>query len=203
MDDRVFDAACKQAGIIRLRRFSELFELPKMFALQPLPKGNRLGIATITGGAGVLATDKAMQFGLSIPALSPETVARLNSIFPNLGKPIMDIGPAMAAISDFGTFLPEVMGALLSDHHIDCLLNIIWAGPVEGWGESHVKVYKELLRSFKKPIATWIYGPRVPIIQELTHCIEDLGFPVFQEVEMAVKALGIAYQYSIWKKGGA
>jgi acyl-CoA synthetase (NDP forming) len=202
MDDQVFDAACKQAGILRLERFSELFELPKMFALQPLPKGNRLGITTITGGAGVLATDEAAKFGLSIPTLSPETVEKLNSIFPNLGKPIMDIGPAMAAISDFVAFLPEVMETILSDDHIDCLLNIIWAGPVEGWGESHVKVYKELLRNFQKPIATWIYGPRVPIIHDLTHRIEDLGFPVFVEVEMAVKALGIAYQYSIWKKKG-
>jgi acyl-CoA synthetase (NDP forming) len=113
----------------------------------------------------------------------------------------MDIGPAMAVIADFATFLPKVMEALLSDHHIDCLLNIIWAGPVKGWGESHIKVYKESLRHFQKPIATWIYGPRVPIINDLTHQIEDLGFPVFAEVEMAVKALGIAYQYAIWKKG--
>jgi acyl-CoA synthetase (NDP forming) len=31
--------------------------------------------------------------------------------------------------------------------------------------------------------------------------MEDLGFPVFSDVETAVKALGVAYQYSIRKKG--
>jgi hypothetical protein len=33
--------------------------------------------------------------------------------------------------------------------------------------------------------------------------MEDLGFPVFPDLEMAIKALGIAYQYTIRKKGGA
>jgi acyl-CoA synthetase (NDP forming) len=31
--------------------------------------------------------------------------------------------------------------------------------------------------------------------------MEDFGFPVFSDPETAMKALGIAYQYSIWKKG--
>jgi acyl-CoA synthetase (NDP forming) len=31
--------------------------------------------------------------------------------------------------------------------------------------------------------------------------MEDLGFPVFSDLEMAIKALGIAYQYSNQKKG--
>lgn len=50
VDDQIFNAACKQAGIIRLEKFSEIFELPKIFALQPLPKGNQLGIISYTGG---------------------------------------------------------------------------------------------------------------------------------------------------------
>jgi acyl-CoA synthetase (NDP forming) len=31
--------------------------------------------------------------------------------------------------------------------------------------------------------------------------MEDLGFPVFSDLEMAIKALGMAYQYSNRKKG--
>jgi hypothetical protein len=33
--------------------------------------------------------------------------------------------------------------------------------------------------------------------------MEDLGFPVFSDLEMAIQALGIAYQYSNRKKGEA
>jgi len=33
--------------------------------------------------------------------------------------------------------------------------------------------------------------------------MEDLGFPVFPDLETSMKALGIAYQYAIRKKGGA
>jgi acyl-CoA synthetase (NDP forming) len=43
VDDQVFSAACKQAGVIRLEKFSELFEIPKIFDDQPLPREGRLG----------------------------------------------------------------------------------------------------------------------------------------------------------------
>jgi hypothetical protein len=53
----------------------------------------------------------------------------------------------------------------------------------------------------QKTIATWIYGPSVPLIHDMSSRMEDLGFPVFSTIETSIKALGIAYQYSIWKKG--
>jgi len=96
VDDQIFNAACKQAGIIRLEKFRELFELPKIFSLQPLPKGNRLGMVTFTGGVGVLAIDEGAKYGLSVARLSPEITKKLNAIFPDLGKSVVDIGPPMA-----------------------------------------------------------------------------------------------------------
>jgi acyl-CoA synthetase (NDP forming) len=84
VDDQIFSAACKQAGTIRLEKFREFFELPKIFSLQPLPTGNRLGIVTFTGMVGVLAIDEGAKYGLSMAKLSPEIADRLNSIFPGL-----------------------------------------------------------------------------------------------------------------------
>ena len=43
VDDQIFSAACKQAGIIRLEKFREFFELPKIFSLQPLPRRKSAG----------------------------------------------------------------------------------------------------------------------------------------------------------------
>jgi acyl-CoA synthetase (NDP forming) len=201
VDDQIFNAACKQAGIIRLEKFSEIFELPKIFALQPLPKGNQLGIISYTGGVGVLATDEAKKYGLSIAKLSPETITKLDAIFPGLGKTIVDIGPGMVVVADYMSVYPEILNTVLRDDNIDCLLNIIWMDPSGGLIEGYIKTYKELQERYQKSIATWIYGPRLPTIDDLTLRLEDLGFPVFSDFEMAIKALGFAWQYGIRKKG--
>ena len=200
VDDQIFSAACKQAGIIRLEKYREFFELPKIFSLQPLPKGNRLGIVTFTGMVGVLAIDEGAKYGLSVARLSPETAKKLNAIFPGLGKTVVDIGPPMA-VNNYMTIYADILKTVLLDDHIDCLFNVIWTSPFKEFVEEYLKFYGELQGSHQKTIATWIYGPSIPLVNEMSSRMEDLGFPVFSDLEMAIKALGIAYQYSKWKKG--
>jgi len=200
VDDQIFSAACKQAGIIRLEKFREFFELPKIFSLQPLPKGNRLGIVTFTGGVGVLAIDEGSKYGLSVARLSPEIADRLNSIFPGLGKPVVDIGPPMA-VNNYMTIYADILKTVMLDNDIDCLFNVIWTSPFKEFVEEYLKFYGELGGTHQKTIATWIYGPSIPLINEMSSRMEDLGFPVFSDLETAIKALGIAYQYSSRKKG--
>jgi acetate---CoA ligase (ADP-forming) len=200
VDDQIFSAACKQAGIIRLEKFREFFELPKIFSLQPLPKGNRLGIVTFTGGVGVLAIDEGSKYGLSVARLSPEIAKKLDAIFPGLGKTVVDIGPPMA-VNNYMTIYSEIIKTVLSDDHIDCLFNVIWTSPFKEFVEEYLKFYGELRGSHQKTIATWIYGPSIPLINDMSSRMEDLGFPVFSDLETAIKALGIAYQYSNRKKG--
>ncbi len=199
VDDKTFSAACKQAGVIRLEKFHELFELPKIF-LQPLPRGNRLGIVTLTGAVGVLAIDEGAKYGLSSTRLSPDTVKRLNGIFPGLGKSVVDMGPPMA-VGDYITIYPDILKTVVHDENIDCLLNIIWTSPFPEFVEEYSRFYEGLQGNGQKTIATWIYGPSTPLIKQLSARMEDLGFPVFSDIETAMKALGIAYQYSIRKKG--
>ena len=200
MDDQIFSAACKQAGIIRLEKFREFFELPKIFSLQPLPKGNRLGIVTFTGGVGVLAIDEGAKYGLSVARLSPEIAKKLDAIFPGLGKTVVDIGPPMA-VNNYMTIYSEIIKTVLSDDHIDCLFNVIWTSPFKEFVEEYLKFYGELGGTHQKTIATWIYGPSIPLINDMSSRMEDLGFPVFSDLETAIKALGMAYQYSNRKKG--
>ncbi|MGB9627597.1 MAG: hypothetical protein ACPL6D_02950, partial [Thermodesulfobacteriota bacterium] len=180
-------------------RFSELFELPKIFSLQPLPKGNRLGIVSFTGGVGVLAIDESKKYGLSLVNLSPQTLKQLNEIFPGLGKTIVDLGPPMA-VDNYMNIYADVVKTVLRDNRIDCLLNIIWVSPFKAFVEEYLKFYQELKECHQKTIATWIYGPSIPLTHQLSKGLEDLGFPVFSDVEMAIKALGIAYQYSIKRR---
>ncbi len=94
-DVRVFDAACRQAGIIQVDQPMELLDLSAVFSSLPLPKGNRVAIMTLGGGWGVITTDLCAEHGLEVPQLSDDIIERLNKILPPFwshGNPVDIVG---------------------------------------------------------------------------------------------------------------
>ncbi len=85
--DEMFDAACKQAGINRVRTVDEAVVLAASFVRIPLPKGRRLGILTGGGGHGVLMADTAASSGVELVELSETTIENLKPILPPWWKP--------------------------------------------------------------------------------------------------------------------
>jgi acyl-CoA synthetase (NDP forming) len=60
----------EKTGILVFRDEGELCEAAAAFASQPIPKGNRVGLITNTGGPAIIATDVLIDAGLKIPPLS-------------------------------------------------------------------------------------------------------------------------------------
>jgi acyl-CoA synthetase (NDP forming) len=56
-NDKVFDGACRQAGVVRVTTVEEAFETAATFATQPLPKGPNVVVLTTAGGWGVVTAD--------------------------------------------------------------------------------------------------------------------------------------------------
>ena len=56
-DDKVFDGACRAAGITRASSIEEAFEAAATFATQPLPAGPNVIVLTTVGGWGVVTAD--------------------------------------------------------------------------------------------------------------------------------------------------
>jgi len=81
-DSRVFDAICKQAGIIKVERSMELLDLAAAFSSLPLPKGNRIAIVTLGGGWGVITADMCAREGLNVPDLPDDILERMDKILP-------------------------------------------------------------------------------------------------------------------------
>jgi len=196
VDDQIFDGACNQAGILRLEKFNDLFELPKIFSSQPLPKGNRVGIITITGGVGVLSIDEGARYGLVITKLSSKSSKLLNEIFPNFGKVPVDTGPPAAAIKDFADLYPKIFHTVIADENVDSLFTILWVDPDGKQAEAYVEVYKQLRGRYSKPLVAWLYGPNTASVAKVTQRLEEIGFPVFRDPETAMRALGLSFKFS-------
>lgn len=81
-DSRMFDAMCRQAGLVRVERSMDLLDLSAAFSSLPLPKGNRAAIMTLGGGWGVVTADLCSEFALEVPDLSEEVLKKIDPLLP-------------------------------------------------------------------------------------------------------------------------
>jgi acetyltransferase len=69
-EDLTTDLLFEKAGILSFTDEGELCEAAACVASQPIPKGNRVGIITNTGGPAVIGDGLLVRGGLVIPPLS-------------------------------------------------------------------------------------------------------------------------------------
>ncbi len=182
-NDVVFDCACRQAGIIRLKSIDELHSLPKMLTDMPLLRGSGVAAFTNSGAFGSIAADLLVEAGLRIPRLSPETRERLRGVGGvfNVNNPV-DIGPAPP-----GTYL-DIFEILLSAPEVDGLLLM-----TSIWRDFVIDVMKELVkmcRRHDKPAA--IYAPNS--VTRIISVRKEHSLPLFHTMEEAVRALAVSHE---------
>jgi acyl-CoA synthetase (NDP forming) len=82
-NDKVFDGACRQAGVTRADTVEEAFEAAATFATQPLPKGPNVVVLTTAGGWGVVTSDAVhREQGLTLMPLPDELCAAIDAKLP-------------------------------------------------------------------------------------------------------------------------
>lgn len=108
-DDRVFDAVCRQLGIIRVSCIEDLVFTAALLARTGHVWDRRLGLVSISGGICEMAADHAEAAGVAVPRLAEPTRAALREILPAFGTPNnpLDVtGGAMLDASLFARSLP-------------------------------------------------------------------------------------------------
>ena len=117
--DDVYDAAFQRAGMLRVMDMQALFDAVETLAMANRFSGDRLAILTNGGGVGVLATDVLIDKKGRLAELSPETMARLNSVLPSTwshNNPVDIIGDAPPER------YTQALTALLEDKGVDAIL---------------------------------------------------------------------------------
>jgi acyl-CoA synthetase (NDP forming) len=120
-DIKLFDAVCRQAGIVRADKPMDLLDLAAAFSSLPLPEGNRAAVMTLGGGWGVVTADLCAEYGLDVPALTPELVAGMDRMLPSYwsrSNPIDLVGVRDSAIP------MNILEALLQWEGCDAVINL-------------------------------------------------------------------------------
>lgn len=195
-EDRVYDVAFKQAGIIRAGSFEQLWDITKAFIQAPLPQGNRVAIINLAGSGCVTAVDACVRNGLQVAELSPATIARVKAVYPDwwqVRSPI-DVWTAVEA-SGFETAYTTITRAALADDGVDAVVVIM--GAVD-WmpGKDVPGIFEDIKKEFpgKPLLAVNPLGDR-DIYLRMYRGFQALGIPCYSSDEAAIAALAAQYRY--------
>jgi acetyltransferase len=99
----------RQYGILRVYSLDEMTETLAALHSKRLPQGPGVGTIFVSGGAGGLISDLSQDLGISLPALAPETVEKLNAVIPEYGT----VGNPLDTTGQAGT-QPSIMEGSLT-----------------------------------------------------------------------------------------
>jgi acyl-CoA synthetase (NDP forming) len=139
--DAVFDAVIRQYGVLRARNEEQMLDMLQALSQDRRPAGFGLGIATQSGGAGVMMADRAEEVGLAVPELSASTQERLLQVMPAFGaagNPVDVTGQFVARPE----LLRESVVALLDDPDIH--IGIVWLQLMTAHVDTLVRIFCEI-----------------------------------------------------------
>ncbi|MCM8757403.1 MAG: acetate--CoA ligase family protein, partial [Candidatus Omnitrophica bacterium] len=184
--DAAFQAAFKQAGVLRAGSVQELFDYSLAFAYQPEMTGQRIAVVTNAGGPSVMAVDAVERAGLKLAVLSKETKDKLKSFLPvaaNTANPVDVLGDALA--KPYGQALETVA----NDSSVDALVAILTPQVVTQPRESAEEVAR-VARSFRKPVvACFMGGKRIEPANQILAEKKIPNYPFPERAVMALQAL--------------
>jgi len=190
-EDLATDLIFKKAGILSFRDEGELIQTTAAFATQPIPKGNRVGVITNTGGPAVIATDVMVGAGLTLPPLAEKTEALLKeNLYPeaSVSNPVDVLATGNAA------HYRACMDAMMADDNYDCLY-INFVTPFFVDTDSIAKEIVAVNQQRIKPIVCNLMTDRRQWT-ETVKILQDGGVPCFSLPGVAARALPAMASYN-------
>ena len=189
--DIIYDAVFKQTGILRAEDFEHMFDVAKAFAKCKLPKGDRIGIITDGGGAGVMASDAVAKFGLKMAELSEKTIKYLKEHFPPhavAGNPTDVVGDTDAQRYKYA------IEAFVNDPNVDAIVIIVLFQVPLLKEEEIIEILAEYAKKSEKPIVAVAMGGKKT--EYYAKMLENKGVPVYPTPERGVRAMAGLVQYA-------
>ncbi len=187
--DAVYDAVFRQYGVYRALTTDEQLDVVYACARGIFPRGNKLGIVTVSGGVGVQMCDAAERYGLDVAPMAPAAQRKLKEFLPYaaVANPV-DV--TAQALNDM-TVLTKSLETMLGECDYDALAGAFLTVPAA--------------RPFAAPLREAIsHGTRdhrdcllvlcMVADPDVVRSYEEAGFLVFADAYRAVAAIGALAQ---------
>jgi acetyltransferase len=194
-DYAAYAAMCERYGIVQCPSLDDMIEMLLAFQAGRLPKGNRVGWMTTSGGTVDLLYDYLEEIGgIATPEFSDSTKTTLRSLLVQQELALKNPLDAGNPIND--TADAELCKAVIADPNIDMLA---WGGsPPSGRRVRDPAVTRSILESTDKPVFGFVR--MASIVDKTTLEFQDqVGFPFLQGLPAIIRAFGGLAFYSARK----
>ncbi len=189
----LYKAAFRQGGIMQVDDIDDVVDYSRAFQCGKLPKGNRVAIITISGGAGILMTDECVNRGMRVPQLSAATTEKLRAIVPSFGSLINPVDVTAAIFSDL-TMISRTLHAVLDDPNVDSI-GMINASLMGDLAASVAREIAAVAKHTDKPIfLTW--SARDSVAQEAYAMLAEEKIPHYKSPVRCGRALAALSWYA-------
>jgi acyl-CoA synthetase (NDP forming) len=183
-EDAIYDAVLRQHGAWRVKSTEEMLDIAYACRPRIYPAGRRLGVVTISGGAGVLMADAAEDHGLDVAPMPEDAQAEMKRILP-FAAPRNPVDVTAQFFNDL-SLVPRFTKAMLEKGGYDALIGF-WTSvagspmlsePLLGYLTETMKNYRDRL---------FLQVMLAPA--EIEKRYDDAGFPSFEDPTRAIVAM--------------
>jgi acyl-CoA synthetase (NDP forming) len=183
-EDKIYDSIFRQYGAFRVSSTEEMTDLAVAAKPRIYPAGKKVGLVTISGGAGILMADAADALGLDVAPMPKESQDELKEIVP-FASPVNPVDVTAQFFNDL-SLVPRFTRAMLDKGGYDALVGFwtsIAGSPI--LGEPLLAYLTQSMASYEDRLFL-----HVMLAEEDMHRkYQDNGFPTFSDPTRALVAL--------------
>lgn len=190
-EDKVYDAAFKRAGAVRIDETLDMFYLTETLSKQRRPRGKRLAIITNAGAPAVTAVDGLIKLGGELAEFSQETIKELEGNVPTrfIRNPLDLVSDAKP--EDY----EKALKIILKDKNVDGVLLMLTPSLGTDPLQTAERVTRIAKESPYKPVLTNWMGAE--LVQQARDYLNMHGIPTFVTPEQAVRTFMYMYRYDL------
>lgn len=193
-EDRVFESAILDAGLVRCQELGDFFDLAQALAWKNVPLGPSVAVISNAGGPAVLTTDTITSLGLEMAKLSHQTQQKLLECLPRMASiinPIDVLGDALA--ERFG----QALEITLEENTVDSIL-VVLTPQLMTQIEKTAEIIGKLSQKYPKPIlCSFIGGNDTAVGQKI---LNQYKIPNYSFPEKAIKVIASMWQWQKWRQ---
>jgi acyl-CoA synthetase (NDP forming) len=191
-EDAIYDAVLRQHGAWRVKSTEEMLDIAIACRPRIYPAGKRLGLVTISGGAGVLMADAAEDHGLDVAPMPVDAQAEMKEILP-FAAPRNPVDVTAQFFNDL-SLVPRFTKAMLEKGGYDALIGFwtsvagspVLSDPLLNYLTETMKDYRDRL---------FLHVMLAP--DEIEKRYEDAGFPTYEDPTRAIVAMAALMNFGL------
>lgn len=184
----VYEAAFRRAGIVPVISPRELLDVAIAFGGGRIPAGDGVGIASMSGGAGAIMSDRLSEHGLRLTDFAAETREALHEVLPaftRVGNPV-DYG----GVYTDADAIEQATRAVVADPGVNTLVFFIGLSPLM-LGNLDARLESIRADTDKPIVAAWLAGPPTGVAE-----LRRRGIPAYEDPIRAADAVAALFHGS-------